>query len=209
MFGTENLLLFVVSGLLLNVTPGADTINILKYSASQGFRGGGIAALGIAAGGVVHITSTIIGVSAIIATSATAFTVLKYIGAAYLAYIGITMFRRNSMETGKIQEIAATKLSTIFWQSFLTNALNPKIALFFLAFLPQFVVPDTENKTLAFLFLGILFKFNGTLWNLFVAWASSNLADKLRTSGVVTKWIKRTVGFLFLYFGAKLAVSQG
>ena len=102
----------------------------------------------------------------------------------------------------------AVKLSTIFWQGFLTNALNPKVALFFLAFLPQFVAPGAENKSAAFLFLGLLFNFNGTLWNLFVAWAAAMVASQLRRSVVVTKWLHRTIGALFLYFGAKLAVSH-
>ena len=208
MFGTENLLLFVVSGLILNITPGADVLYILGRSSSQGFRGGSVAALGIGAGCSVHVISATVGISAIIMASATAFTVVKYIGAAYLVYIGVTMFRKNRTVVGEVQSLPATKLSTIFWQGFLTNALNPKVALFFLAFLPQFIAPNAENKSIALLFLGLLFNFNGTLWNLFVAWASSSIASQLRRSGVVTKWLNRTIGALFLYFGAKLAVSQ-
>lgn len=208
MLGTENLLLFIVSGLILNITPGADILYILGRSGSQGFRGGSIAALGIGAGCIVHVISATVGISAIIAASATAFTVVKYIGAAYLVYIGITMFRKNKTELGEIETMPATKLSTIFWQGFLTNALNPKVAIFFLAFLPQFIAPDAGNKSLALLFLGLLFNFNGTLWNLFVAWASSSVASQIRRSSAVTKWLYRTIGALFLYFGAKLAVSQ-
>ncbi len=208
MLGTENLLLFIVSGLLLNITPGADILYILGRSSSQGFRGGSVAALGIGAGCIVHVLSATVGISAIIAASATAFTVIKYIGAAYLVYIGITMFRKNNAKGSEVQTMPETKLKTIFWQGFLTNALNPKVALFFLAFLPQFISPNAENKSLALLFLGILFNFNGTLWNLFVAWASSSVASHLRRSAVVTKWLNRTIGALFLYFGVKLAMSQ-
>ncbi|WP_321370053.1 LysE family translocator [uncultured Desulfuromusa sp.] len=208
MLGTENLLLFVVSGLILNITPGADILYILGRSSSQGFRGGSVAALGIGAGCIVHVIAATVGISAIIAASATAFMVIKFIGAAYLVYIGITMFRKNKADVNEVQAMPATKLSTIFWQGFLTNSLNPKVALFFLAFLPQFISPSAENKSIALLFLGILFNINGTLWNLFVAWASSSVASQLRRSGVVTKWLNRTIGALFLYFGAKLAVSQ-
>ena len=208
MLGTENLLLFIVSGLILNITPGADILYVLGRSSSQGFRGGSIAALGIGAGCIVHVISATIGISAIIAASATAFTVVKFIGAAYLVYIGITILHKSKTEVGEIESMPTTKLSTIFWQGFLTNALNPKVAIFFLAFLPQFISPDAGSKSIALLFLGLLFNFNGTLWNLFVAWASSNVASQLRRSGVVTKWLNRTIGVLFLYFGAKLAVSQ-
>jgi threonine/homoserine/homoserine lactone efflux protein len=95
MFGTENLPFFIVSGLLLNITPGADILYILGRSSTQGFRGGSIAALGIGAGCIVHVISATIGISAIIAASATAFTIVKYIGAAYLVYIGITMLRKS------------------------------------------------------------------------------------------------------------------
>jgi len=137
-----------------------------------------------------------------------AFTVVKFAGAAYLVYIGITMFRKNNTDVSEVQVMPVKKLSTIFWQGFLTNALNPKVAVFFLAFLPQFISPNAENKSIALLFLGILFNLNGTLWSLFVAWASSSIASQLRRSGVVNKWLNRTIGALFLYFGAKLAVSQ-
>ena len=208
MFGTEDLLLFVISGLILNITPGADVLYILGRSSSQGFRGGSIAALGIGAGCIVHVISATVGISAVIAASATAFTVVKFIGAAYLVYIGITMFRKDKTEASEAKAMPATKLSIIFWQGFLTNALNPKVALFFLAFLPQFIASNAENKSIALLFLGILFNFNGTLWNLFVAWAASSVASQICRSRLIAKWLNRTIGALFLYFGAKLAVSQ-
>ena len=208
MFGTENLLLFIVSGLLLNITPGADILYIVGRSNTQGFRGGSVAALGIGAGCLVHVVAATIGISAIITASAAAFIIVKCIGAAYLVYVGITMFRTHKETDRKIQSISARKLSTIFWQGFLTNVLNPKVALFFLAFLPQFVAPDAENKSGALLFLGILFDCNGTLWNLFIAWASSSIASQLRQTKAITKWLNRTIGALFLYFGAKLAIGQ-
>jgi threonine/homoserine/homoserine lactone efflux protein len=206
MFGTENLLLFVISGLLLNITPGADILYILGRSSTQGVRGGSVAALGIGAGCLVHILSATVGISALIAASATAFTVVKYVGAAYLVFIGITMLRTRKNGGNEVKPLPQTRLSTIFWQGFLTNALNPKVALFFLAFLPQFVAPDAPHKSLAFLFLGILFNINGTLWNLFVAWASSNLTARFHRSGQLTPWLNRAIGALFLYFGVRLAV---
>ena len=97
MFGTENLFLFIVSGLILNITPGADILYILGRSSSQGLRGGSVAALGIGAGCLVHVISATIGISALIAASAAAFTVIKIIGGAYLVYIGITMCCKNQV----------------------------------------------------------------------------------------------------------------
>ncbi|MFT5702404.1 MAG: threonine/homoserine/homoserine lactone efflux protein [Desulforhopalus sp.] len=208
MFGTENLLLFVVSGLLLNITPGADILYIVGRSSTQGFRGGTIAALGIGAGCIVHVIAATVGISAIITASATAFTIVKYLGAAYLVYIGITMFRRKQETVNEIQALPKTKLRTIFWQGFLTNALNPKVALFFLAFLPQFIAAGAENKSVALLFLGIVFNFNGTLWNIFVAWVSSSIVARIRGTAAMTKLLNRFVGTLFVCFGVKLAISQ-
>ena len=200
MFGTTDLALFIIAGLLLNITPGPDTLYILGRSASQGWRGGMVAAFGIAAGLLVHTFAAAIGLSALLAASATAFTVVKWIGAAYLIYVGITLMltRPASVDATPLREAA---LRTVFMQGFLTNVLNVKVALFFLAFLPQFVDPAAASKPLAFLFLGLVFIFNGTLWNLLVAWSAS----RLMTSGRVALWLNRVVGAIFVYTGIRLA----
>jgi threonine/homoserine/homoserine lactone efflux protein len=203
----NDLALFVVSGLLLNITPGPDTLYILGRTASQGWRGGTVAALGIGAGLVVHTCAAAIGLSALLAASATAFTVLKWIGAAYLVYVGLSLLR--SPRPAIRQPIPpGVPLRTVFVQGFLTNVLNPKVALFFLAFLPQFVDPGAANKALAFLFLGFVFTFNGTLWNLLLAWSAARVARSLNASGHLALWINRTVGALFVYLGARLATSH-
>ncbi|MEJ7669915.1 MAG: LysE family translocator [Casimicrobiaceae bacterium] len=208
MFGTTDLALFVVSGLLLNVTPGPDTMYILGRSATHGRRGGTVAALGIAAGCFVHILGVALGLSALLAASATAFIIIKWVGAGYLIYIGIALLctRPDIVEPPPAQRAAT--LRTVFWQGFLTNVLNPKVALFFLAFLPQFIAPDAPNKTMAFLFLGLIFNCNGTLWNLLVAWSAAAVAKHLRGSNNVALWVNRTVGALFVYFGVKLGASN-
>ena len=208
MFGTTDLALFIVSGLLLNLTPGPDTLYILGRTASQGWRGGALAALGIGAGCFVHIFAAAAGLSALLAASATAFTLLKWIGAAYLVYVGISMLRARTQTLEQAPALQAAALRTVFLQGFLTNALNPKVALFFLAFLPQFIDPGAANKALAFVFLGLVFNFNGTLWNLFVAWSAAGLAQRLRRAERVTLWLNRTVGAMFLYFGVRLATAH-
>lgn len=205
--GTTDLAFFIVAGLLLNITPGPDTLYIVGRSASQGWRGGAVAALGIAAGLFVHTFATAVGLSALLAASATAFTVVRWTGAAYLVYVGLSLlFTRPARPRGQ-PALEAAALRTVFLQGFLTNLLNPKVALFFLAFLPQFVDPAAPNKGLSFLFLGLIFIFNGTLWNLFVAWSAGRVAGSLKGSGRIALWLNRTVGALFVYTGIRLVTS--
>lgn len=208
MFGTQDLWLFVVSGLLLNMTPGPDSMLIMARSAGQGFKASAAAILGICSGTCVHIAAAAFGLSAILATSAEAFLLIKLLGAAYLLYIGVQMLRTKSATHVDQTTPAAASLGTVYRQGLLTNVLNPKVALFFLAFLPQFVAPDAADKTLAFLFLGAIFNFNGMLWCLLLAWTSAVAAQKVKTSQQVKLWLNRTVGALFVALGAKLALSR-
>lgn len=204
MLGTHDLWLFVLSGLLLNVSPGPDTFYILSRTTSQGWRAGAVAALGIGSGCFVHIVAAALGLSALLAASATAFTVLKWVGGAYLVWMGITMLR-NTAQRLEPGDVPQQRLGRVFAQGFATNALNPKVALFFLAFLPQFITPDAPNKALAFLFLGCVFNFNATLWNLFVAWSAARIAGSVKDSRTVRTWINRSIGGVFIYLGVRLA----
>ena len=210
MFGTHDLWLFVLSGFLLNITPGPDTLYIVGRGSTQGWRAGAVAALGIGAGTLVHICAAALGLSAILAASATAFTAVKLIGAAYLLYVGISLIRSaGASETspGAIP-VRPASIRGIFVQGFLTNVLNPKVALFFLAFLPQFVASDASSKPLAFLFLGGIFDFNGTLWNLFVAWSTARLSSRLAPSAAFKRWFNRCVGSVFVFIGIRLALAH-
>jgi threonine/homoserine/homoserine lactone efflux protein len=210
MLGTHDLVLFVGSGLLLNVTPGPDTLYIVGRSTTQGLRAGVVAALGIGAGTLVHISAAAFGLSAILAASAGAFTAIKLIGAAYLVYVGLSLAlsSRNPLEEAGTPPLAPASLGTVFMQGFLTNVLNPKVALFFLAFLPQFVATDAANKALAFLFLGLVFNVNGTLWNLFVAWSAARVTAGLRQRAAALKWFNRCVGGIFVALGIRLALAR-
>jgi threonine/homoserine/homoserine lactone efflux protein len=208
MFGTTDLVLFVAAGLLLNVTPGPDTLYIIARTASQGRRGGAVAAFGIGAGLLFHTFAAAIGLSVILAASATAFTIVKWAGAVYLIYVGLSLLTAPAKIQQKTSGLHAAALRTVFLQGFLTNVLNPKVALFFLAFLPQFVDPAAPNKSAAFLFLGVVFTFNGTLWNLLLAWSAARLASSLNGSASVALWLNRTVGALFVYLGIRLITSH-
>ena len=210
MLGTHDLLLFVGSGLLLNVTPGPDTLYVVGRGTTQGLRAGVVAALGIGAGTLVHISAAAFGLSAILAASAGAFTAVKLIGAAYLVYVGLSLAFSSSApldQTGTTP-LAPASLGTVFMQGFLTNVLNPKVALFFLAFLPQFVESDAANKPLAFLFLGLVFNVNGTLWNLFIAWSAARVSTGLRQRAAALKWFNRCVGGIFVALGIRLALAR-
>lgn len=210
MFGTHDLWLFVLSGFLLNLTPGPDTLYILSRSSTQGWRAGAFAALGIGAGTFVHISAAVLGLSAVLAASATAFAVLKLVGAAYLLYVGISLIRAAGKKPASTSapSVRPASIRDIFFQGFLTNALNPKVALFFLAFLPQFVAADSSSKPLAFLVLGTIFNFNGTLYNLAVAWSAAKLSSTLAPSEAFKRWFNRCVGGLFIVIGIRLALAH-
>jgi threonine/homoserine/homoserine lactone efflux protein len=209
-FGIHDLWLFVVSGLLLNVTPGPDTLYIVGRSSTQGTRAGIVAALGIGTGALVHVCAAALGLSALLAASAAAFTTVKIIGAAYLVYVGISLIRSK----GPAQSLPVsannrqTSMRGIFLQGFLTNVLNPKVALFFLAFLPQFVSSGAGSKPLAFLILGVIFDWNGTMWNLLVAWSTARISRRLAAAGWFKTWFNRCVGGLFVFVGIRLALAH-
>jgi threonine/homoserine/homoserine lactone efflux protein len=148
----------------------------------------------------------------LLAASATAFTVVKLVGATYLVWLGATLLttRATAAEpTGNDARAAPrTPLSTVFWQGLLTNVLNPKVALFFLAFLPQFVVPQAAGNVWAFLFLGLVFNVNGTLWNLLVAWVTATLGQRLQIRGRWATWLRRLAGGTFVALGIELALAE-
>jgi threonine/homoserine/homoserine lactone efflux protein len=206
MLGIHELWLFILSGFLLNITPGPDTAYIVGRSIQGGWRGGTAAALGICCGCLVHVFAAAIGLSALLAASSAAFTIMKLIGAAYLCYMGIRMMFSESAAATVPDRLEPVSLRTVFWQGALTNALNPKVALFFLAFLPQFVAAESSHKALAFVLLGVLFNING--WNLGVAVVAAKTAHRVRKSGQAVAWINRTLGALFVYLGVRVAMIE-
>ncbi len=216
MTGVENLGLFIATGILLNLTPGPDVLCILNHSLKGDWRVGAVAALGITGGCFVHVTAAALGLGAMLATSATAFSVLKWLGAAYLFYVGWTMLGlvKSKDATNSIASRAITTMVTgqdcfknVFMNGFWTNLLNPKVALFFLAFLPQFIAPDAPHKTLAFLLLGLLFNFNSLLVGLGYAVVGAALSRRFIVLQRSMRWFQRMAGAFFIGFGLKLALS--
>ena len=209
MLGIQEFWLFILSGLLLNITPGPDTAYILGRSIQLGWRGGAAAAIGICTGCLVHVFGAAIGLSALLMASSTAFAVLKLAGAAYLLFIGVQMLlaRHKPLADVAVQG-GDTSLRKVFWQGALTNVLNPKVALFFLAFLPQFVAADSAHKPLAFLLLGGIFIFNSTLWCLGIAAFAAKAASSIRRSEGMMVWVNRVLGGMFVYLGFRMATME-
>ena len=206
-------LLFIAAGVLLNLTPGPDVFFIIAHAARRGVRAGVVAALGISAGCCVHVLAAAVGVSALVAASATAFGVLKWLGAIYLVYVGTRMVIAGLGGSGPSgarggAADALVPLVTVFRRGFLTNVLNPKVALFFLAFVPQFIAPGSAHAPAMFLLLGLLFTFNSTLvntgWACAAAWAARRAGAMQRAM----RWLDGVAGSLFIGFGVKLALTD-
>jgi len=208
----HQLLLFIGAGILLNLTPGPDVLYIVTNSLRSGARAGVVAALGINAGCFVHIFAAALGVSALLAASATAFTVLKWAGAAYLVWIGAKLlFAKSTAVRTDLAEVAraqpALPMRSVFLGGFWTNVLNPKVAIFFLAFVPQFIPAEVEHKALAFIAFGSLFNVDSVFvnagWALAAAWMARR--DTVQRG---MQWLDRIAGAMFIAFGLKLALTD-
>ena len=208
MLGTHDLALFAATVFVLNATPGVDMAYTVASTLRGGWRQGVAAAVGIMGGCVLHTLAAAFGLAALLATSAEAFAVVKYVGAAYLLYVAWGMARAGLRPAGAAAEVAApTSLWRTARQGFFTNALNPKVALFFLALLPQFSGREAPDKTLAFLFLGGWFIVQGMLFLL----ALIALVMPLRRARS-RPWVGRSLNLggagLFALLAGKLALTK-
>src|SRR6266480_5244389 len=200
MFGIHDFGLFLAAGILLNLTPGPDTVYILGRSIAQGREAGTASALGICVGSIFHTCAAALGLSAILATSALAFGAIKLLGGAYLIFLGIKMLLDRQKHLSLPSSFRRRTTAAAFRQGVLTNVLNPKVALFFLAFLPQFIDPASNMKVAAFIVLGLTFVTTGTIWCLVLAWFASSFSERLRNNENVAHWLNRTAGAIFVYF---------
>jgi RhtB (resistance to homoserine/threonine) family protein len=208
--GGHELLLFVASALVLAATPGVDLLLTVTRTLQGGRRAGIATALGICSGCVVHSLAAAFGLATLLAVSGTAFTLVKWLGAAYLLYLAYGMLRstwRSGAAQAPAEAAPSRSMATDFRVGLLTNVLNPKVALFFLAFLPQFVAPGTPSKTLAFLALGAVFVAVGAAFLLAVVLVTARLrrfghAPRLR------RWLNALAGGLFAALAVRLLFAR-
>lgn len=188
-------LAFALAGLALNIIPGADMTYVMASAARGGTRSGLAAALGISAGALIHILAAVVGLSALIASSQAAFDLLKWAGAAYLLFLAVQILRSPPGDEAASGSTPPRSNGAVFRSGALVNLLNPKIALFFLAFLPQFVNPAAQVPAVQILALGVWFNIVGTVVNALVAIATARAASRLRkikSVGVVARWLAAT-----------------
>ena len=203
-------MIFLIAGITLNLFPGPDTLYIVGRSVSQGRYAGFLSVLGISSGSLVHTTAVAFGLSAILVASSLAFSLVKWAGAAYLVYLGIQMLTNRGsaiQECADTGEMAKPDLWTIYRQGLMTNLLNPKVAMFFMAFLPQFVTRDHASSPWPFLFLGSVFISTGTLWCLVVAAMAATVSKGLRSRDRSLQLARRITGLVFVGLGIRLAVQ--
>lgn len=213
MLGIVDLPLFIGAVFLLNVTPGPDTAYIVGRSVAQGRAAGVMSSLGVSAGCCVHALATAFGLTAVLAASPVAFTAIKYAGGAYLAWLGLKLLWsswRTSARGAAAQAPATDRrsLRALFMQGFLTNVLNPKVILFFVSFIPQFVDPRAGQQTLAFLALGAIMVAMSTVWTVAVAWMAGTLTRRAGEAPRLKCWLDRVIGTAFIGLGARLAMTQ-
>lgn len=203
----STLALFVVAALALLAVPGPSVLYIFARSLHQGRRAGLVSALGVQTGGLLHVLAATVGLSALVLSSALLFSAVKYLGAAYLVYLGVrTLIAREEVHTPDLP--APRRLSQVFWQGALVNALNPKTALFFLAFLPQFIQPERGPVALQTLTLGALFLVLATLSDGVYALLAGTVGKRLQGNRVFAQRQRYVTGGVYIALGLGTVVVQ-
>lgn len=205
LFDTQTLLAYLAAAVVLVILPGPGTAWIVAQSLSGGMRRGLQAGLGLETATLLHAVAAGLGLSAVLATSALAFEAIKYLGAAYLIWLGIKAWRSGEAPAESAPP-AATSGRGVYLRSVVTGVLNPKVALFFLAFLPQFVHPERGWVWLQFLVLGALLALVGLCNDVFLSVAVGRLGR--RVAGRGGRWMQRATGTLFIGLGLRLAIQQ-
>ena len=203
--GIENFMAFLITALIFVVTPGMDTIFVLNKSIGGGKRSGVYAGLGINTGVMVHTLLGALGLSMIIAKSPTGFLAVKYLGSLYIVYLGIVGFR-SKKDVFQQENKVETKKNKEFWSGFVTNIFNPKVALFFMAFFPQFIIKDQIENPIPFLVLGITYAIMGIVWLILLAVFAGNFTEKIRNNPKMGLQVNKITGIIFIGMGVMMAV---
>lgn len=206
----QNLPLFIASSIIFIMTPGLDTIFVVNKSITESKKSGLISAAGISLGVMFHTLLASLGLSIILAKSVLAFSIIKYVGASYLIYLGTKAIiqKNNILESVQTMHVSESKTSKVFLMAMLTNVLNPKVALFFLAFFPQFVKTNSGREFLAFFILGSLYAILSLIWLTLLSIFISNFSNKIRSSTKAQNLIQKLSGMAFIILGIKIAMSK-
>jgi threonine/homoserine/homoserine lactone efflux protein len=205
----ENYLLFVCASIALVIAPGPDMIYLLGRTITGGRKAGLVAALGVNLGGYVHLLAAVLGLSAIIAASTLAFNIVKWAGALYLLYLGAKILLGKSKPISVAADHNGPQnLRAIFWQGFISDVLNPKVAIFFLALLPQFVVASAANHTQQLFILGLTSNMIAIIINMLIVYLSARITARLRENPTLGAWLNHVMGAIFISLGIKLASEK-
>lgn len=203
--GIENFITFLLTAFVFVITPGIDTVFVLNKSIGQGRKSGMYAALGINSGVLTHTLFAALGLSVLLSQSEIAFSIIKYMGFFYLIYLGVLKLK-NTKEVLCLTEDnnGLKKVNNDFWSGFFTNTLNPKVALFVIAFFPQFINPAQMNNPMPFIVLGITFALIGTVWYLGLSFFAGTFSDKIKNNPSFSIWLNRLSGLAFILMGIKI-----
>lgn len=209
MLGIENYKLFLITVSFFIIAPGVDTVFVLNKSISEGKEAGLFATLGINSGILIHTLFAALGLSMLIAQSAIAFSIIKYLGAIYLIYIGIRALISKDTHSG-FETIETSRKTNFenFRIGFITNVLNPKVALFFLSFFPQFINPSDINSFLPFVVLGLTYAFIGLIWFFILSYFSASFSNKLKTNSKFKYYLDKLSGMIYILLGIKIALTR-
>lgn len=211
MFGIDNFTLFVITTTIFTITPGMDTIFVLNKSIAQGRRQALYASLGIMTGVLVHTLLATFGLSAVVARSAIVFSAIKYMGAAYLVFLGIKALW-SSQNPLDVEHNIDFQLNKGVWQHFreglFTNILNPKVALYFLSFFPQFIKKEAMESLTPYFVLGSFVIMIGVLWFVLLVYFASIFSEKFKENPKISVWVSKASGLIFILMGIKVAFSD-
>lgn len=208
MYGIINYEVFLLTGILLNLIPGADTMYIVGRSISQGRNAGIYSVYGIISGSLIHTLLVAFGLSIILTNSLLLFNIIKIVGVIYLVYLGIRMLLdKSNVNFSAASESNKQSIRKIYTQGLLTSLTNPKVSLFFIAFLPQFIDKKASGP-IPFIILGLTFTFTGLLWCLFIAYFSSHITNKVRGSVKIGMVLNKITGIIFIGMGLKLLQTK-
>jgi threonine/homoserine/homoserine lactone efflux protein len=208
MFRIENFYLFLSVSLLINLSPGPDMLYTAARSLSQGTRAGILSALGIFSGCLIHTTAAVFGLSKIIQESVFLFSIIKYAGAAYLIFLGLRSFFRKTKTQSNIVKLEPISYKKIYFQGMITNVLNPKVAIFFLSFLPQFIDPQSTFLKEQIAFLGLWFDVQGTLILILVAMVTGYFQVMLQKNKAFWNWQEKITGLILVALGIKMLFTR-